>query len=91
MIRDIEGARPTYLLVVNLSTSWSFQPNSPHDILNWLGPYTQGRYALEGVVKIYREGSVAKWGADARAEPISSSDWYVGVWRRVDSREAPSK
>ena len=86
MIRDIEQARPKYLVVVNLSTSWSFLPNSPHDILDWLGKYAQGKYGLEGVVKIYREGSVTKWGEEARAQHLSSSDWFVATYRRVASK-----
>ncbi len=88
MIRDIERARPKYLVVANLSTSWSFLPNSPHDILDWMDTYSRG-YTLEGVVKIYRQGSITKWGDEARAQPPSASDWYVGVWRRLDQGAAP--
>lgn len=84
MIHDIEQARPKYLVTVNLSTSWSFLPSSPHDILDWLNAYPQRRYVLEGVTKIYPEGSVTKWGQEAWAERVSPSDWYVLVFRRLD-------
>ena len=84
MIRDIEQARPKYLLLVNLSTSWSFLANTPHDILDWADTYPKGKYGLEGLVKIYREGSVAKWGDEARAQSLSPSDWFVAVYRRID-------
>jgi hypothetical protein len=84
MIRDIEQARPKYLLIVNLSTSWSFLPQSPQDILQWAGTYPRGKYGLEGVLKLYREGSVMKWGEEARTQPLSPSDWFVTVYRRLD-------
>ena len=91
MIRDIERARPKYLLFAELPTSWLIRPNSPRDILEWIGTYPQGRYALEGIVELSREGSVLRWGAEARAQPILPSSWYVWIWRRLDPSDASGR
>jgi hypothetical protein len=87
MIRDIERARPKYLVFVGIPTSWSFRPNSPRDILQWTDKYRAGRYEVEGVVELTRDGSTMRWGADARA-PVTS-DLFVAIMRRVDSGGTP--
>jgi Dolichyl-phosphate-mannose-protein mannosyltransferase len=87
-IHDIERGRPKYLLVVNLPTSWLFQPNSPQDILGWGNAYIPAKYEVEGVLTVSREGNVLKWGADARGKSPPPSGLYVEIRRRLDPAEA---
>ncbi len=84
MIRDIERARPRYLLLVGLPTSWWFRPDSPTDILDWFDRYRRGGYALEGVLILTERGGVLKWGAEARAQDLSRTPYYLGIFRRLD-------
>jgi len=84
MIRDIETARPRYIVFVSIPTSWTLRPNSPRDILDWANKYLPGGYQLEGLVELYRDGSVMKWGDEARAQPLPPSE-YLEILRRVDS------
>ncbi|HEX7078834.1 MAG TPA: glycosyltransferase family 39 protein [Candidatus Eisenbacteria bacterium] len=83
MIRDIERARPKYIVFVAIPTSWTFRPKSPRDILAWTDKYRAGRYDVEGVVEMTRDGSTSRWGAAARA-PVTS-DSYIVIMRRIDS------
>jgi len=85
MIRDIETARPKYLVFVAAQTSWMFGPNSPREILGWAERYRAEKYQLEGLVEMYRDHSVLKWGEDARAQPAASRE-FVEILRR---REIP--
>lgn len=87
MMRDIERARPKYLVFVGIPTSWSFRPNSPRDILEWTDKYRAERYDVEGIVEMTGDGSTMRWGADARA-PVTSN-FFVAIMRRLDSAGAP--
>lgn len=64
-IHDVEAGRPKYLVVVNVSTSWLLQPNSPRGILQWIGPYSRKNYETVGVADIIRNGTIYRWDAEA--------------------------
>jgi hypothetical protein len=52
MMREIEAARPKYLIVVGVRTSWLSRPNSETEIFKWIRRYTAEDFRLEGLVNI---------------------------------------
>jgi hypothetical protein len=52
MIREIEQARPKYLVFVNVPTSWVKSTRSESLILEWIKEYMAGNYDLVGLVNI---------------------------------------
>ena len=82
MIAQLERARPRFLVLVNVDTSWSLQPDSSHVLLAWAAKTVDHDY--EPVVSadiIPGETTVYRWDADARAAQPRSR-FYVVVFRR---------
>jgi hypothetical protein len=52
MIREIEAARPTYLVFVAIPTSWLARPGSPRLIFDWFQKYSNEFFDCVGVVDI---------------------------------------
>jgi hypothetical protein len=52
MIREIEAARPKYLVLVGVRTSWLRRPNSEAEIFKWIHRYTAKDFRLDGLVNI---------------------------------------
>jgi hypothetical protein len=52
MIREIEGARPKYLISVAMVYSWLRRPDSEQAILTWANEYTAQNYVVAGFVNI---------------------------------------
>jgi hypothetical protein len=52
MIREIERARPKYLISVVMRDSWLQQPQSDRLIFTWANEYTAQNYAVTGFVNI---------------------------------------
>ena len=50
MVDEIETAKPKYLIVVGISSSWLSQPGSDHPIFDWITNYTSQNYTLVGLV-----------------------------------------
>jgi hypothetical protein len=87
MIRDIERERPKYIVFARFPMSWSLLKNSPQDILDWFEKFGHEHYELEGLLVMDKGGSVMKWGADARSQPIPPT--CVEILRRLDSSSIP--
>jgi hypothetical protein len=52
MIREIEGARPQYLISVITNDSWLQRPQSDRLIFTWANEYTAQHYAVAGFVNM---------------------------------------
>lgn len=52
MMREIEAARPKYVVVVAVETSWLRQPNSETEIFKWIPRYMSKDFRLDGLVNI---------------------------------------
>jgi len=52
LIRDLETAGPEYVVVVDASSSWSRQPNSPTRIFTWWSAYCPRHYQVVGVADV---------------------------------------
>ena len=51
MIREIEAARPEYLVFVKVDESWLMRPESERKILNWYEQYSKANYDLVRMIK----------------------------------------
>jgi hypothetical protein len=52
MMREIEAARPKYLVYVVVPTSWLRQRDSEAEIFDWFDRYTAADFRLDGLVNI---------------------------------------
>jgi hypothetical protein len=52
MIRQIESARPKYVIFVGVPTSWLRRPESESLILTWTDQYIKTHYGVVGLVNI---------------------------------------
>lgn len=53
MTEEIEKAKPTYLIFVNIPTSWLARERSERYIFHWFEAYQESQFILVGVVDIY--------------------------------------
>jgi multidrug transporter EmrE-like cation transporter len=80
-IRDVESAKPEYLVVVNVSASWLIQPGAPSGLFRWMSPYYERRYQQVGVVDLSPQGTIYRWDAEAASYRPRSSN-YLLIMRR---------
>ena len=52
MMREIEAARPKYLVSVLMNDSWLFRPQSDRGLFTWANQYTAANYNAAGFVNI---------------------------------------
>jgi hypothetical protein len=78
MINEIEQAKPAYLVVVNIPTSWAVRRNSERMIFNWMQGYIKN-YTLEGVIDIISMTStICRWNKEAFSyTPQTDNVMYV--------------
>ena len=68
MVREVETARPRFIVFTSISGSWLSTPTSNRYISTWLSDYRKEHYSLVGVVDIVSDNeTVYKWHADAQA------------------------
>ncbi len=82
MIHEIESARPQYIVVVSVPTSWLRQADSPTTIYRWLDDYCQRNFSIEGIVDLLPEvPATYVWGpAAASYQPQSPA--HLILYRR---------
>jgi hypothetical protein len=84
MIREIETAKPLYLVFVNLRNSWDMRSNAKKLIFNWLDSYIPMHYEVEGVVDIIsKEETRYIWGEDSKEYAPLSKRW-LAIYRRKE-------
>jgi hypothetical protein len=88
MMREIEAAKPLFLVLVNMETSWGMRPDSIQDVLRWAPGYAARNYRLDGLIELRLDGSRAYWGRDAAREP--RSPFFLTVWRRNADAPPPA-
>jgi hypothetical protein len=70
MMREIETARPRWLVSVEVPTSWARTMNSKRAVLDWRTDYERRFYDLWGRVWLMPDGTAEYfWGADAAKRP----------------------
>jgi hypothetical protein len=66
MIREVEAARPKYVVFVNVVTSWLPRPRSHTAVLDWSAGYLAQYYELDGLIDIVdTRTTLVWWGPDA--------------------------
>ncbi|MHC4423674.1 MAG: glycosyltransferase family 39 protein, partial [Planctomycetota bacterium] len=82
MIREIELAKPKFLVLVNIHTSWLVQPNSEKLIFEWLQEYQEKYYRQVGVIDIMpQDQTVYRW-YDRAIEYTPQSNCWLAVFQR---------
>jgi hypothetical protein len=80
MIREIERARPMYLVSVLMNDSWLYRPESNPLIFNWANEYTAQNYVPAGFVNITPTGTDYFFGdVPPSAETLKN---YILIYRR---------
>ena len=65
--REVEAARPKYLVFVGMPLSWGTSPQSNTGVLTWANEFTARCYELAGIADINPAGDATiRWDADAR-------------------------
>jgi hypothetical protein len=82
MIREIEAARPRYLIYVHISASWLAHKDSQTHIFDWINPYLQQNlFHQVGVVDILADRTLYNWDEEAADyQPISK--FFIQIFER---------
>jgi len=65
--REVEAARPKYLVFVGMPLSWGTSPQSNTGVLTWANEFTARCYELAGIADIDPAGDATiSWDAEAR-------------------------
>jgi hypothetical protein len=76
MIKQIEASRPTVIVFVNISSSWSSRPTSHKKVFDWFNKYTSNDYKLAGVVELFEEETLYHWRPHLKW-PADSPYWIL--------------
>jgi hypothetical protein len=82
MIAQIEAARPRFLVLVNVPTSWSRRPGSDPLLLDWALRTAEATYRPVGLAEIRPDGPTAWYWGDAAADRTPATPWFVVVLQR---------
>ncbi|MDX1387739.1 MAG: glycosyltransferase family 39 protein [Acidobacteriota bacterium] len=82
-IRDIEKARPRFIVYVRVEPSWQQRGSSPTRIFEWLAQYQRGSYTVVGLVEMPDEGPRYHW-APKVPWPPKSPRWISVMERRPE-------
>lgn len=82
MIREIEAAHPTFLILVHVPTSWSRRVDSPLRIFEWSANYANTKYRPYGLVEISANGHSRSFWGDQAPFRHPESDIFVSVFER---------
>jgi 4-amino-4-deoxy-L-arabinose transferase-like glycosyltransferase len=83
MIREIEAARPKYLVFVVVPQSWLTKPNSETEIFDWIDRYTSASFRLEGIVNIIsRDRTDYYLPLTIDPKSIQLSKYYLLIFKR---------
>jgi hypothetical protein len=83
MMREIEAARPKYLVLVVVATSWLKLPNSETEIFDWFDRYSAADFQLDGLVNIVSQEHTDYYlplMVDPRS--IRPSEYYLLIFKR---------
>ncbi len=83
MMREIEAARPKYLVFVAVTTSWLRHSNSDAEIFNWFDRYSAADFRLDGLVNIVSPEH-ADYYLPLLVDPgsIRLSEYYLLIFKR---------
>jgi hypothetical protein len=83
MIGEIESAKPEFIVLVNVYTSWLAGSGSVQDIFTWFNSYVDNSYNLVGTIDIPASGqTVYRWNDQAIGRNPVSENWVVVFKKR---------
>jgi hypothetical protein len=80
-IRDIEAAKPAFLCLVYIDSSWTINKQSNLTIMNWVRAYSAKYYDLAGNVWIWPDRAEYVWGPEALTRTFNTP-FRVAVMKR---------
>lgn len=84
MQREIESARPRFLVLVHVPTSWSRRSESVVDILEWSARYANTHYRPVGLVEIPEVGESRYTWNEAALFRYPETDCFLSVFERKE-------
>ena len=81
MISEIEDAKPEFLVLVNIPTSWLRRADSEKRIFEWYKQHRKEYYRQAGVIEIFQNQTVYRWD-DKAAGYRPRSEFWILVLRR---------
>jgi hypothetical protein len=85
MTEEIQAARPAYLVMATMTTSWSDGPFSNQPILRWSQAYSKQCYDLVGIADIGDHATKIVWGPDATAYNPTSVNVVLTFQRKSEA------
>jgi len=86
MIRQIETAKPEYIVWVTIKSSWDSDEDSIQHIFKWWDPYRDTYYMRVGVADMPLFGiTTYRWGEDAASRPPKEKRNLI-VYRRLNAQ-----
>lgn len=82
MIREIEMAKPKYVVMVNLPSSWGIPPFSSRTIIEWGEKYVSEQYDLVGIIDIVDSYTTLYLWDEKAAGHSPDSDVFLSVLKR---------
>ncbi len=80
-IQQIETAKPAFLVLVYIDSSWTIDKDSNLTIMNWVRAYSAKNYELAGNVWIWPDRAEYVWGPEASTRTFNTP-WRVAVMKR---------
>lgn len=85
LIRDIEAAKPKYLVIVNLPSSWGDASLSSRRLIEWGEGYAAKLYDLVGTIEIVDFNTTRYFWDDQATDYVPVSDVFLSVLRRKEN------
>ena len=83
MIREIETAKPKFLIFVSIQSSWLRQPDSILYLFDWFAEYQERFYRRVGVVDLISARETRfLWDEESEGYTPMSTYW-VGIYERI--------
>jgi hypothetical protein len=80
-IQEIETAKPAFLVMVYVNSSWTSSEVSNPTLKDWLGDYSRKYYDLAGMTWIMPDRTEYIWGPDAFKRKFDTT-LYVAIMKR---------
>lgn len=80
-IAEAEKNKPEVMVLCGVAYSWLIQPGTPDTVLRWFDRYSGANYDITGIVDMSDQGTIYKWGAEAK-DYIPQAANYLVIYKR---------
>jgi hypothetical protein len=81
MIREVEAARPKFVVFVGIDTSWLIQPESNRKVFDWFAQYAERELKPAGLVNIV-SGSRTDYYLPYSSQEVAPSPYRITIYER---------